>query len=54
MEVVYCPTERMIVDYNTKPLVGGQFKMFRDVILNLNGIHHSQVGQQECVGKMRA
>ena len=41
VEVVYCPTERMIADCNTKPLVGGKFKLFRDVILNLNGIRHS-------------
>ena len=27
VEVMSCPTERMIADYNTKPLVGGKFKM---------------------------
>ena len=27
VEVKYCPTERMIADYNTKPLVGGNIKM---------------------------
>ena len=33
VKVIFCPTERMIPDYNaTKPLVGGKFKMFRDVI----------------------
>ena len=53
VEVVYCPTEKMIADYNTKPLVGAKFKMFRDVILNLSGIHHTQVGQQECVEQIR-
>ena len=49
---MYCPTERMIVDYNTKPLVGGKFKIFQDLILILNGIRHSQIGQQECVGDL--
>ena len=53
MEVKFCPAERMIVDCNIKPLVGGKFKMFRDVILNLSGIHHSQVGQHECVRQTR-
>ena len=53
VEVVYCPTEKMIADHNTKPLVGAKFKMFRDVILNLSGIHHTQVGQQECVEQIR-
>ena len=52
VKVTHCPKERTIAYYNTKPLVlvGGKFKMFRDVILNLSGIHHSQVGQQESGG----
>ena len=52
VKVMCCPTERMIVDCNVKLLVGGKFKMLRDVILNLIGTHQSQVGEQECVGKM--
>jgi hypothetical protein len=40
----------MIADYMTKPLVGGKFKIFRDLIMNLNGKHH-RIGQQECVGQ---
>ena len=51
--VEYCPTEKMIADYMSKPLVGRKFKLFRDSILNLSGIHHSRVGQQECVGSGR-
>ena len=50
VEVKYCPTDEMIADYMTKPLVGSKFKRFRDLIMNLSGISH-QVGQQECVGK---
>lgn len=49
VEAICCLTEKMIADCNTRPLVGGKFKMHRDVILNLSGIHHTQVGQQECV-----
>jgi hypothetical protein len=47
--VKYCPTDDMIADYMTKPLVGAKFKLFRDLIMNLSGIIH-RVGQQECVG----
>jgi len=36
--VKYCPTDDMIADYNTKPLVGNKFKVFRDLIMNLCGI----------------
>ena len=50
MQVKHCPTDEMIGDYMTKPLVGSKFKRFRDLIMNLSGIYH-QVGQQECVGK---
>ena len=34
-KIVYCPTDKMIADYFTKPLQGSIFKKFRDVILNL-------------------
>jgi len=50
VQVMYCPTDEMIADYNTKPLVGSKFIKFRDLIMNLSDIHHI-VGQQECVGK---
>jgi hypothetical protein len=47
--VEYCPTDEMIADYMTKPLVGSKFKLFRDRIMNLSGKHH-RIAQQECVG----
>ena len=50
VQVKHCPTDEMIGDYMTKPLVGSKFKRFRDLIMNLSGIYH-QIGQQECVGK---
>ena len=50
VQVKHCPTDEMIGNYMTKPLVGSKFKRFRDLIMNLSGIYH-QVGQQECVGK---
>jgi hypothetical protein len=52
VQVKYCPTDEMIGDYMTKPLVGAKFKRFRDLIMNLSGIYH-QIGQQECVGKKK-
>ena len=49
VEVKYCPTDEMIGDYMSKPLVGAKFLNFRDLIMNLSNIYH-QVGKQECVG----
>jgi len=43
VEVKYYPTEMMIADYITKPLVGTKFKVFRDIAMNLSGKHHTQV-----------
>ena len=39
VQIEYCPTENMIADYMTKPLVGAKFKTFRDLIMNLNDKH---------------
>lgn len=50
LQIEYCPTDAMIADYNTKPLVGKKFAVNRDLIMNLSGLIHP-VGQQECVGK---
>ena len=47
--VKYCPTDDMIADYMSKPLMGIKFKVFRDLIMNLTGKVH-RIGQQECVG----
>ena len=35
LEVEYCPTDRMIGDYMTKPLLGTKFEEFRNQIMNL-------------------
>jgi hypothetical protein len=42
--VKYCPTDDMIGNFMTKPLVGAKFVKFRDLIMNLSG-------KQECVGE---
>ena len=33
MKVKYCPTEKMVADYMSKPLQGSLFKLFRKVIM---------------------
>ena len=36
LKVLHCPTKEMIADYYTKPLQGGQFYKFKDLILGIN------------------
>ena len=45
IDVSYCPTEAMLADFFTKPLQGGLFKKFRDVILgheHISSLHSSE------------
>ncbi len=35
IQTEYCPTEYMIADYMTKPLLGKKFHAFRQAIMNL-------------------
>ena len=35
VKIVYCPTEKMIADYNTKPLQGKLFYYFRNKIMGI-------------------
>ena len=35
IDVVHCPTERMIENYFTKPLQGSLFREMRDIIMGL-------------------
>ena len=49
VNIEYCPTDEVITDYMKKPLVGGEFKLFYNLIMNISGKHH-RVGQQECFG----
>ena len=34
IQVEYCPTDEMIADYFTKPLVGSKYNEFRNKIMN--------------------
>ena len=49
-----CPTERMIADYFTKPLLGTLFTVMRDIMM---GITHyltkERVGDKVCTGMER-
>ncbi len=35
MKIVYCPTDEMVGDFNTKPLQGKAFYKHRDFIMNI-------------------
>jgi hypothetical protein len=35
VKIEYCSTDEVIADYNTKPVVGRKFALFRDLIMNL-------------------
>jgi hypothetical protein len=48
VKVEYCPTDKMIADYMTKPLMGKKFNDLWKKIMNLE-----TVGQQECVGNLK-
>ena len=50
IEVKYCPTEKMIADFFTKPLQGNLFKRFRDIILGYKHILsiHDELATDEC------
>ena len=54
--IVYCPTDRMLADFLTKPLQGNKFKIFRDQLMgyfksfNLLGGDESSSTLKECVG----
>jgi hypothetical protein len=50
VEIEYCSTDEMLADYNTKPVVGRKFSLFRDRYMNLTGKPH-RIQQQECVGR---
>ena len=48
IKVKYCPTDKMLADYLSKPLTCSKMRAMRRWILNLNN-EHLPVGQQECV-----
>ena len=35
INIIYCPTEKMVADFFTKPLQGALFRRFRDIIMGV-------------------
>jgi hypothetical protein len=53
IKIEYCPTQDMVANFMTKPLVGTKFHTFCKIIMNIitsKKVNHTYVGQQECVG----
>ena len=46
IEVIHCPTEKMIEDYFIKPLQGSLFRKMRDIIMGLDPYL-----MEECIGE---
>ena len=45
--VTYCPTDKMIGDFFTKPLVGRKFRFFRNIIMNCSTDDYGPVDTNE-------
>ena len=45
IELIHCPTKRMIADYYTKPLQGSLFKRFRDQIMGVVAVQDPGPGK---------
>ena len=53
IEVVYCPTEKMVADFFTKPLQGSLFRKFRDIILGYEHISTLNEVMEESLSEER-
>ena len=51
INVIYCPTSKMVGDFFTKPLRGPQFTKFRNAIM---GVSHPETIAKECVVEIAA
>ena len=47
IEIAYCPTDDMIGDFFTKPLSGGKFRRFRNIIMNCDYDEYGAVDKSE-------
>ena len=49
--MAHCPTERMIADYFTKPLLGSLFTFLRDIVMGITPYPTKErVGDKVCPG----
>jgi hypothetical protein len=46
IRLIYCPTDKMIADYSTKPLQGAKFVEFRDLMLGINACDYEEYKRQ--------
>ena len=51
--IVYCHTDMLLADFYTKPLQGKQFRIFRNLILNLGDNYTSNHKLAEKIKKMK-
>ena len=52
IEIKYCPTDKILADYISKPLTGNKLRVMRRWILKIDN-EHLPVVQQECVFKRK-
>jgi hypothetical protein len=53
IEVKYCPTEKMLADFFTKPLQGSLFRKFRDIVLGYKHIDTLHIDEEESSSQER-
>ncbi len=53
IKVKYCPTEKMLADFFTKPLQGQLFRKFRDVVLGYKHIDTLEDTEEESSSQER-
>ena len=53
IKVEYCPTEKMIADFFTKPLQGNLFRKFRDVVMGYKHISSLHASEEESLSQER-
>ena len=53
IEVKYCPTEKMLADFFTKPLQGTLFRKFRDIVLGYKHINALHIDEEESSSQER-
>jgi hypothetical protein len=46
VRLIYCPTDKMIADYSTKPLQGSKFVEFRDLMLGILKADYAKYKEQ--------
>ena len=53
IKVQYCPTDKMLADFFTKPLQGNLFRKFRDVVMGYKHVRSLDVHDRTSADKER-